>query len=108
MGSGAHALRRRRTGVPARCDTRPGGAHLPGRLGAGGVMSATLTVPTTTNRLPRTLTIDVAGIPKDLHDLNRWGCWRWESVEDSDGNPKWMKVPINADTGTGADSTNPD
>ena len=51
--------------------------------------------------------LDVApdAIPEDLRDRDAWVCWRYDWDDDRD---EWTKVPIDANTGGYARSTDPD
>ena len=47
-------------------------------------------------------------IPKELRELDRWVCWRWEAKFKKDGTPdEPAKMPINPSTGGRAMSNNP-
>lgn len=47
-------------------------------------------------------------IPKELRELDRWVCWRWEERTKKDGTPDDpAKMPINPATGGRAMSNNP-
>jgi putative DNA primase/helicase len=47
-------------------------------------------------------------IPKELRELDRWVCWRWEEKSNKDGTPADpAKMPINPSTGGRAMSNNP-
>ena len=56
-----------------------------------------------TARPPRTLSLNLAGIPTELRTRDQWVLWRWEWAA-----AKRTKVPIVARTGKKASSTNPD
>ena len=48
--------------------------------------------------------VNVDAIPQELRDLPQWVAWRFAK---RDGNAKPTKVPINAETGKAASSTDP-
>jgi primase-polymerase (primpol)-like protein len=52
------------------------------------------------------LPVDLDGIPVELCSLPQFGVWRFEQFTDDDGQTGWAKIPINAQTGRRASSTN--
>jgi len=59
-------------------------------------------VTATTEATPFTLPVRPNAIPAALREQPRWVAWQWERRED-----KWTKVPVNARTGSRAESDNP-
>lgn len=54
---------------------------------------------------PSSIVIDVANIPAELKELDRWLCWKWEwDQSKNDGAGKWDKPPMNAFGGPGTPS----
>ena len=56
----------------------------------------------TADATPFTLPVRDAAIPAALRERQQWVVWQWERRED-----KWTKVPVNARTGSRAESDNP-
>ena len=57
----------------------------------------------TTEATPFTLPVRPKAIPAALRERQQWVAWQWERRED-----KWTKVPVNARTGSRAESDNPE
>lgn len=56
----------------------------------------------TTDATPFTLAVRPNAIPAALRERQQWVAWQWERREE-----KWTKVPVNARTGSRAESDNP-
>jgi len=59
-------------------------------------------VTATTDATPFTLPVRPNAIPAELRARPQWVAWQWERREE-----KWTKVPVNARTGSRAESDNP-
>jgi primase-polymerase (primpol)-like protein len=56
---------------------------------------------------PVTQPVNERGIPAAMKAARRWVCWRWVKQQAKKGGFRWTKVPINAQTGQAASSTDP-
>lgn len=54
---------------------------------------------------PDPLAVEADGVPKKLRDRDQWVCWRYKWDTDRD---EWTKVPVDAEAGGFASSTDPD
>lgn len=57
---------------------------------------------------PDVLPVEYDNVPRTLRGMNHWVCWKQQLHENKDGSKRWTKVPVDAQTGNFASSTDPD